>query len=79
VQVLPLEAAITGLWSTVLGLSDIGRDDDFRAIGGNADQAARLVGDVRALFGAAIDASAVFGEASTPAGMARVVARALRR
>jgi len=74
----PLEAAIAGLWAAVLGRPAVGRDDDFRTIGGDAFQAARLVGEVRTLFAVEIDADAVEGEASTPARMARLVERAMR-
>lgn len=41
-----LERRVAALWGTVLGAAEIGRDQDFFALGGDSLLAARLVGDI---------------------------------
>lgn len=66
----PIEAALVGLWASVLGRTGVGLDDDFFALGGNSLQAMRLVSAVEAVFNVALPVSAVFQELKTVAQMA---------
>jgi amino acid adenylation domain-containing protein len=47
----PLEIAIAGEVASVLGLADIGLDDDFYAFGGDSLRAMRLIARLRQTFG----------------------------
>ena len=74
VQMLsPLEAALVGLWSSVLQVSGIGANDDFFVLGGDSLRGAGLLTDVKAVFGVELTMQALFGEAATIAGMARAI------
>jgi acyl-coenzyme A synthetase/AMP-(fatty) acid ligase/acyl carrier protein len=66
----PIEAAVTGLWESVLDRPGIDLDDDFFALGGSSLQAMRLVAAVEAALGAAIPVAAVFDRLRTIAMMA---------
>ncbi|MFD9700031.1 amino acid adenylation domain-containing protein [Lentzea sp. NPDC059081] len=68
----PAEETVCALFAEVLGISPIGVDDDFFALGGHSLAAARLVGRLRTVAGIEVSAPSVF-EASTPASLARVV------
>ncbi|WP_063352427.1 non-ribosomal peptide synthetase [Streptomyces sp. MJM8645] len=67
------EQAAVALWAEVLGLPPerVGTTDDFFAAGGNSIAATRLLGRVRARFGAA-PSLADFYTDPTPAALARV-------
>ncbi len=60
----PLECALAALWTELLGVSDIGRRDDFFAIGGHSLLAARLVARLRERLSIEVELRQVF---ETPA------------
>jgi acyl-CoA synthetase (AMP-forming)/AMP-acid ligase II len=69
----PLEAALAGLWSTVLQVASVGANDDFFLLGGDSLRGARLLTSVKTVFGVELTIRALFGEAATVAGMARAI------
>ena len=55
-----LEAALAALWSELLGVTDIGRRDDFFIVGGHSLLAARLVARLRERLGIEVALRQVF-------------------
>lgn len=74
----PLEVALTALWSRLLGVERIGLDEDFFLLGGDSLLATRLLAELREVFLAELELTAVFGEASTVAGMATLIRQTRR-
>jgi amino acid adenylation domain-containing protein len=56
----PLEAALAAVWSELLGVAEIGRRDDFFALGGHSIVAVRLVARLRERFGLEVTLRQVF-------------------
>jgi amino acid adenylation domain-containing protein/non-ribosomal peptide synthase protein (TIGR01720 family) len=69
------EARLCALVAEVLGLAEVGPDDDFFELGGQSLTAIRLAGRMKTEFGADISLRTVF-ERRTVAALAEVVARA---
>lgn len=68
----PTEEAIAAIWTRVLGIADLGADDDFFDLGGHSLQAIQVVAEARQVLGAQIGLRALL-EAPTVAGLAAVV------
>ncbi|MFF9345202.1 amino acid adenylation domain-containing protein [Streptomyces sp. NPDC014773] len=65
----PAERLVCGLFAEVLGVPEVGADDDFFALGGHSLLAVRLVNRLREVLDDGITARAVFAS-PTPAGLA---------
>ena len=70
-----LEREIAGLWKRVLGIDSgqIDKEDDFFLIGGDSLKAYDLFAHLRKRYGVTVGLRHLFDEASTVAGMARLV------
>jgi len=73
----PLEVAVAGIWTHVLGVDGIGLADDFFRVGGHSLLATQVVARVRSQFDVELPVQALF-EARTLGGFAAEVERALR-
>jgi len=75
-----IERQVAALWSERLGVpvDSIGRDDDFFLLGGDSLQVYELFVRLRTRYGIAVGLADLFDDASTVAGMARLVERSLR-
>ena len=76
-SVLAAERMLAALWSTLLGVSPIGRGDRFFELGGHSLSVMRLLSRIRQRFGVELGAQTVFAF-PTLAAQARVVAAAWR-
>src|SRR6185369_4744823 len=70
----PAEEMLAGIWSQLLGVETVGRDDHFFALGGHSLVATRLAARVREAFGVELPLAAVL-EHPRLAAMAAVVER----
>ncbi|SFX78277.1 amino acid adenylation domain-containing protein, partial [Pseudomonas sp. NFACC43] len=59
-----LETTLAAIWSELLGVEPIGRQDDFFALGGHSLLALRLLAQVRHRLGLEVPLSAVFAQPS---------------
>jgi hypothetical protein len=69
----PLQAALAGLWASVLQVRSVGLHDDFFLLGGDSLRGTRLLASVKAVFGVDVPIHSLFQNAATVAGMARVI------
>jgi amino acid adenylation domain-containing protein len=68
-----LEAALARLWSRILGIIDIGTDDDFFLLGGDRPGLDSLIASVNSLFRVDLNIESLSQDAITVAGMARAI------
>jgi amino acid adenylation domain-containing protein len=57
----PVEEAVAAIWADVLGLEQVGVDDDFFALGGHSLLATQIVAQVRSDFSIDLPLHALFG------------------
>jgi amino acid adenylation domain-containing protein len=72
----PVEEAIAAVWSEVLGLSEVGAQDDFFEVGGDSLTATQVVSRLRQVFGLDLPPRALF-ELPTVAQLALAIVEAL--
>jgi amino acid adenylation domain-containing protein len=72
----PVEVGLAAIWSEVLEVQGIGREDDFFGIGGHSLLATQALSRVRRAFGVELPVKRLF-EAPTLAGLARAIEEAL--
>jgi acyl carrier protein len=68
----PTEQTMAGIWSEILGVSPIGRNDDFFSLGGHSVAAGRVILGVRAQFKVKVKLVDLF-RYPTVAGMAALI------
>ncbi|WP_332815912.1 type I polyketide synthase [Ramlibacter sp.] len=74
-QLNPVEAVIADAWRELLGVEEVGRDDDFFALGGHSLAAVRLFARIRKQWDVDLPLATLF-QGSTLAGLAALVAQA---
>ena len=72
----PTEEALAGLWAEVLGLEQVGIQDDFFKLGGHSLLAAQLMARIRLAFGIDLPLSVLL-DSATIAGMSPAVEQAI--
>ncbi|HEY1229340.1 MAG TPA: SDR family oxidoreductase, partial [Ramlibacter sp.] len=75
VQLNPVEAVIAEAWRELLGVDEIGRDDDFFALGGHSLAAVRLFARIRKQWNVDLPLATLF-QGSKLAGLSALVAHA---
>ena len=68
-----LEAALLGLWLSVLEVDRVERNDDFFLAGGDSLRGSRLIAHVRTVFEVELTHEDLFGRASSSASMAELI------
>lgn len=68
-----VEAAVASLWRQALHLPDVGLLDDFFYIGGDSLTGAHVLQMINEVFGVELSPFAMYDEASTVQGMARLI------
>ncbi|HEX2208455.1 MAG TPA: SDR family oxidoreductase, partial [Longimicrobium sp.] len=67
-----LEEAVAGVWRELLGVEQVGAEDDFFELGGHSLLGTRVIGRLRRMFGVEVPVDAIF-RAPTVALLAQVV------
>ncbi|MCP4663301.1 MAG: AMP-binding protein, partial [bacterium] len=70
----PDEELTVGIWREVLGVGQVGIDDNFFRLGGHSLLATQIISRVRTVFGIEVPLDTLF-DAPTPAGLAAAVDR----
>src|SRR5207248_9376634 len=73
-----IEQAVVDAWSKVLGISEIGPEDDFFALGGDSLPAVQVVMQLNQTFGTSLGLQDIFDH-HTVAELAEVIANAVRQ
>lgn len=71
----PVDEGLTSIWAQVLGIEDLGIDDDFFELGGHSLLATQVVSQVREAFACELALQAIF-ETPTVRGLADAIANA---
>ena len=71
----PVEGGIAEIWRELLGIDEVGRDDDFFALGGHSLAAVRLFARIRKQWNVDLPLATLF-QGSTLSGLAAIVAEA---
>lgn len=71
----PVEAVIADVWRELLGVDEVGRDDDFFALGGHSLAAVRLFAKIRKQWNVDLPLATLF-QGSTLSGLSALVAQA---
>ncbi len=71
-QLDELESVITRIWQEVLGVHEIGRQDDFFVLGGHSLMAIQLIAEIRRVTGIEVPVKSLFQE-PTVAALARKI------
>ncbi|HVR98611.1 MAG TPA: phosphopantetheine-binding protein, partial [Thermoanaerobaculia bacterium] len=58
----PLEEVVAGLWADVLGVDEVGVEDDFFGLGGHSLLATRITARVQEVLGVALPLAAMFDD-----------------
>ncbi|HZY17564.1 MAG TPA: SDR family oxidoreductase [Ramlibacter sp.] len=74
-QLNPVETVIADVWRELLGVDEVGRDDDFFALGGHSLAAVRLFARIRKQWNLDLPLATLF-QGSTLAGLSALVAQA---
>ncbi|MFF0524662.1 non-ribosomal peptide synthase/polyketide synthase [Actinomadura nitritigenes] len=69
----PGEELLAGVWAEILGVGQVGADDDFFDLGGHSLLAVQVISRIRDVFGAEVPVAALFDH-PTVAGLANVIA-----
>ena len=76
-EATPVEELVAGIWSEVLKLEAVGRDESFFELGGHSLLATQVVSRVREVFGVEVELRSLF-EAPTVRGLSRSIEEELR-
>jgi amino acid adenylation domain-containing protein len=74
----PIEDEITNIWEKVLGIDEIGVNDNFFEIGGNSLKAVQVVAQLRSTFNVELSTTSLFDRATVGA-LANVLKLAIRK
>ena len=73
----PVEELVSGIWQEILGIEQVGLDEDFFELGGHSLLATQIVSRIKAAFGVSTGLGSIF-KSSTVRRMAKSVEECLR-